>query len=75
MLISELQTSNKITIKDEDGTASDWLELFNSGSSTVSLAVSGGGRQAMGGQAAWPAGASLCARPPSFVPAWPPAQL
>lgn len=50
MLISELQTSNKITIKDEDGTASDWLELFNSGSSTVSLAVSGGRRQAMGGK-------------------------
>lgn len=64
MLISELQTSNKITVKDEDGAASDWLELFNGGASTVSLAVGGGEeRQAAGSGMA--GGGSLRARPPS----------
>lgn len=55
MLISELQTSNKITVKDEDGAASDWLELFNGGASTVSLAVGGGGRRQAAG---WPVAAA-----------------
>lgn len=39
VLISELMPSNKQTIKDEDGAASDWLELFNRGTAVVSLAV------------------------------------
>lgn len=43
VLISELMTDNKATIKDEDGSTPDWIELHNTGSSAVSLAVSQGG--------------------------------
>ena len=32
-------TDNKATIKDEDGASPDWVELHNTGSSAVSLAV------------------------------------
>ncbi|KAL4445750.1 hypothetical protein ABPG77_008949 [Micractinium sp. CCAP 211/92] len=38
VLISELMTENKATIKDEDGSTPDWIELHNTGSSAVSLA-------------------------------------
>ncbi|KAL4425867.1 hypothetical protein ABPG75_009883 [Micractinium tetrahymenae] len=38
VLISELMTNNKATIKDEDGAAPDWIELHNTGSSVVGLA-------------------------------------
>lgn len=41
VVISEVQSSNKQTIKDEDGASPDWLELFNSGTDAVSLAVRG----------------------------------
>lgn len=40
VIISELMTSNKATIKDEDGSSPDWIELHNVGSSAVSLTVS-----------------------------------
>lgn len=40
VLISELMTDNKATIKDEDGASPDWIELHNVGGSAVSLAVS-----------------------------------
>lgn len=35
-------TSNKATLKDEDGSSSDWLELHNAGTTPLSLAVRGG---------------------------------
>ncbi|KAL4425868.1 hypothetical protein ABPG75_009884 [Micractinium tetrahymenae] len=38
VLISELMTDNKATIKDEDGATPDWIELHNTGGSTVGLA-------------------------------------
>ena len=37
VVINEIQASNSDTIFDEDGDASDWIELFNSGDSTVNL--------------------------------------
>lgn len=43
--ISELQSSNKNTLRDEDGASSDWIELANLGTTPVNLAVRGtGGR-------------------------------
>lgn len=36
-------TSNKQTLKDEDGDSPDWLELHNTGPGAVPLAVRGGG--------------------------------
>lgn len=43
LLINELMTSNKQTLKDEDGASPDWVELYNRGPGAVSLAVRGGG--------------------------------
>lgn len=40
VVISELQSSNKNTLVDEDGDSSDWVELHNLGTQTISLAVS-----------------------------------
>ncbi|MGH1362711.1 MAG: lamin tail domain-containing protein [Calditrichia bacterium] len=37
ILINEFQASNTTTLIDEDGDYSDWLELFNSGATTVDL--------------------------------------
>ena len=37
VMISEFMASNQRTIRDEDGDASDWLELFNSGELAVDL--------------------------------------
>ena len=36
--INELMSSNLQIIKDEDGAYSDWIELINTGSSTINLA-------------------------------------
>ncbi len=66
MLISELQTSNKATVKDEDGASPDWLELYNTGTATVSLAV---GAQAGGGGKHGVAGRCQLACPPAFLAA------
>ena len=38
VVISEFMASNHRTILDEDGDASDWIEIFNEGDSTVNLA-------------------------------------
>lgn len=38
MVISEFMADNRRTLRDEDGDASDWIELFNSTEGTVSLA-------------------------------------
>jgi hypothetical protein len=38
VLITEFMASNKDIIVDEDGDSSDWLELFNSGTTAVGLA-------------------------------------
>ena len=35
--ISEFMASNQDTLDDEDGESSDWIELFNSGSTPVDL--------------------------------------
>ena len=35
--ITEFMADNKKTIEDEDGDASDWIEIFNSGSEPVNL--------------------------------------
>ncbi|MFM7807988.1 MAG: lamin tail domain-containing protein, partial [Planctomycetota bacterium] len=35
--INEIQSSNSLTIKDENGDASDWIELFNDGTAAVNL--------------------------------------
>ena len=35
--ISELMASNNATIADEDGAFSDWIELYNSGTSSIDL--------------------------------------
>ena len=35
--ITEFLANNKESIEDEDGDASDWIEIFNSGSDPVSL--------------------------------------
>ena len=37
VVINEIQSSNTSTIADEDSTFADWIELYNSGSATVSL--------------------------------------
>lgn len=37
LLINEFQPSNQQTIADEDGSYEDWIELFNSGSTDISL--------------------------------------
>ena len=37
IVINEVQYSNKNTIEDEDHDTSDWIELFNSSSETISL--------------------------------------
>lgn len=37
IFINELMPSNSMTIKDEDGEYSDWIELFNSSVDTISL--------------------------------------
>ncbi len=36
-VMSEFMASNDTTLFDEDGDASDWIEIFNSGTSTVNL--------------------------------------
>jgi len=41
VIISELMISNKQTLKDEDGDYPDWLELQNTGTAPLSLAVRG----------------------------------
>lgn len=38
VVINEVMASNKNTIKDEDGEASDWIELFNKGAAEINLA-------------------------------------
>lgn len=37
VVINEIQASNGTTFFDEDGEAEDWIELYNTGSETVSL--------------------------------------
>ncbi|MFC1693529.1 lamin tail domain-containing protein, partial [Candidatus Latescibacterota bacterium] len=37
LLINEVMSSNATTIQDEDGDYSDWIELYNSGDSSVDL--------------------------------------
>src|SRR5206468_5590943 len=37
VLVSEFMAANSSTMLDEDGESSDWIELFNSGTTTVSL--------------------------------------
>jgi hypothetical protein len=37
VVINEIQSSNGTTILDEDGDASDWIELFNRGSESIDL--------------------------------------
>jgi hypothetical protein len=37
IVINEVQSANDATILDEDGDASDWIELYNSGSTNVNL--------------------------------------
>ena len=37
LIISEVQASNATTLVDADGDSSDWLELYNSGPSSVDL--------------------------------------
>ena len=37
IVINEVQSSNSSTILDEDGESSDWIELYNSGSTNVNL--------------------------------------
>ncbi|MBK7379893.1 MAG: CotH kinase family protein [Ignavibacteriales bacterium] len=37
IFINELMPSNSVTIKDEDGEFSDWIELYNSSVDTISL--------------------------------------
>jgi hypothetical protein len=36
-VISEFMASNSATLLDEDGDSSDWVEIFNSGTSTINL--------------------------------------
>ena len=35
--INEIMADNKKTLRDEDGDSSDWIELYNAGTSTVNL--------------------------------------
>ena len=37
VIISEFQAANRLTLKDEDGDAEDWIELHNPGSQGVNL--------------------------------------
>ena len=37
LYITEFMADNRRTIEDEDGDASDWIEIFNSGTDPVSL--------------------------------------
>lgn len=37
VFITEVMTSNRTTVRDEDGDASDWLEVFNAGSAPIDL--------------------------------------
>lgn len=37
VFISEFMADNDRTLNDEDGDSSDWIEIFNSGSTTASL--------------------------------------
>ena len=37
LLIAEVMTTNDQTLKDEDGSYSDWLEIYNAGQATVDL--------------------------------------
>ena len=37
VVINEIMASNNITIFDEDGDASDWLELYNTGSESIDI--------------------------------------
>ena len=37
VLITEFMASNNHTLLDEDGDASDWIELYNAGTNTVNL--------------------------------------
>lgn len=39
--INELMSSNSITITDEDGDYSDWIEIFNNGTSSIDLGAYG----------------------------------
>ena len=38
VIINEVMSSNSTVIADEDGDYSDWLELYNGGDSSVSIA-------------------------------------
>ncbi|HRZ58178.1 MAG TPA: CotH kinase family protein, partial [Candidatus Paceibacterota bacterium] len=38
LVLSEFMADNKRTLNDEDGDSSDWIEVYNSGSDTASLA-------------------------------------
>ena len=37
-VISEFMASNQTSVADEDGTRSDWIEIYNPGTTTVNLA-------------------------------------
>ena len=37
LILNEVMASNKTTIYDEDGDASDWIELYNNGNEQISL--------------------------------------
>ena len=37
LFISEIMSSNRCTIRDEDGDYSDWIELYNSGTNAIDL--------------------------------------
>jgi hypothetical protein len=37
VVINEIMASNQTTIRDEDGDASDWIELYNSGAGSINL--------------------------------------
>lgn len=37
IVINEIMSSNNITVQDEDGDASDWIELYNHGTEQANL--------------------------------------
>src|SRR5262249_53739214 len=39
VIISEFMASNSSTLRDEDGDSSDWIEVFNTSSSTANLSA------------------------------------
>ena len=39
VFITEVMTSNRSTVRDEDGDASDWLEVFNAGAASIDLSA------------------------------------